>query len=587
VTYFKRSDTGSLATDWVVDSNPRSADTMQIAGNLQWFVNDATQLKFDLSHSKATSDGKDTPFFVLGTRNTGLNPVWDHSQGSETPIVSGVIDTTDNSDLKAHFGFKRGNKIEDSISQFSVDAVTSFFDGALKNVKYGVLLTDREKQNQNYQTPDSILCFYCGYFASVPASMAQTFSVDDFLGQSELANEWLTFNPESLIDYYVSDAAITQKNDAAEESNYRQAIAANGGNWNGALRPASSGVVEEKSWAAYIQGNWEGDFNDMYWDLSAGLRYVATDVTAKGSSVQLLELNTIPGDATAVVPVYSEVLPVSVSTDYDYVLPSMTFRLNLEDDLVLRTAASRTLTRPTLTNLSTAQSWNIRPPSDYTVSSGNPELEPYLAWNADLGLDYFINDASYASVAVYYKSIENFVSLVTQPTEILGKTFQNTQPTNAENANIYGLEASFQYTFDFLPAPWDGSGFSANYTKVDSSVKFDPSLSTQVFNVEGLSDSANLVAFFETEKFQIRAAYNWRDTFLLRTFGAQGQPESVNDYGQVDLTTSYQLTDELTAYVNVLNLTDETQRSYQGYNDRLLAIEDTGRRITFGVRALF
>ncbi len=587
VNYFQRSDSGRLATDWVVDSNPRSADTMQLAANLQWYISDSTELKFDLSHSKATSKGKDTPFFVLGSRNTGLSPIWEHRLSGKTPVMSGVRETTDNSDLRAHFGFKRGNDVTDTINQLAIDAVTSFSAGSLKNIKYGVLVTAREKQNKNYQTPDSILCFYCGYFASVPAAMTQTFSVDNFLGQADLANEWLTFNPEHLIDYYISDAAIAQKNNAAEEANYRQAIADNGGNWNGALRPSSSGVVAETSWAAYIQGNWEGELNDMYWDLSAGLRYVATDVTSKGSSVQLLELNTIAGDATAVVPVYSDLVPVSIATDYSYLLPSMTFRLNLDEDIVLRTAASRTLTRPTLTNLSTAQSWNIRPPSDFTVSSGNPNLEPYLAWNADLGLDYFINDVSYASVALYYKSIENFVSLVTQPREILGRTFQNTQPTNAEKANINGIEASFQYTFDFLPEPWNGLGFSANYTKVNSSVEFDPTLSTQVFNVEGLSDSANFVAFLETDDFQFRAAYNWRDTFLLRTFGAQGQPESVNDYGQVDLTTSYQLTEQFTAYVNVLNLTNETQRSFQAYNDRLLALEDTGRRITFGVRAVF
>ncbi len=52
-----------------------------------------------------------------------------------------------------------------------------------------------------------------------------------------------------------------------------------------------------------------------------------------------------------------------------------------------------------------------------------------------------------------------------------------------------------------------GFGFSANYTKVESSVTFDPSLSAQVFNVEGPDrTSADLVAFYEKGPVQLRVA---------------------------------------------------------------------------------
>ncbi|MBL4764649.1 MAG: TonB-dependent receptor [Colwellia sp.] len=587
VTWFKRGDTGSLATDWVVNSQPRSSKTMQLGTNVEWFINDATRITTDLSYSKATGDDRGSPFFVLGSRNTGLNPIWDHSSGTQTPIISGVIAPTDNSDLRGHFGHKRGNKIDDAIMQLSIDVSTSFFGGNLNSIDYGLQFTDREKENTRYATPGALDCFYCGYFATVPSSVTENFTTDSFLGEGQLANTWLTYDPDALIAYYNTDSAITQKGDLDKENAYRAALASNNGDWRGELKPGASSVVNEKNWAAYVQANWEGELNDMEWDLIAGVRYVATEVTATGHSVQLLELQANAGDATSLTPVFSDILPIEETTSYDYFLPSATFRLDINDSLVTRLAGSRTLTRPTLTNLSTARSWGIRPPSSFTVSGGNPQLKPYLSWNFDLGLDYFINDVSYASVATYYKSIDNFVSLVTQPVDILGKTFQDTRPTNAENAKIYGIEASFQYTFDFLPAPWNGTGFSANYTKVESSVKFDPTLSTQVFNVEGLSDSANLVAFFETESFNIRAAYNWRDTFLLKTFGGEGQPETVDSYGQIDLSTSYQVSKEISAYIDVSNLTNELQSVYQAYSDRVFSVEDTGRRITFGVRAVF
>lgn len=586
-TSFERSNTGSLATDWVVDSKPRESSTMQIGANVNIVFSDSTSAAFDLSHSEANGNDLDTPFFVLGSRNTGLNPSWDHTQGTLVPIIDNVISPTDTSDLRGHFGFKRGNKVKDTVDQFSIDAITYIKDSSLSSVEYGFLMTEREKTNLYAQTPDSILCYYCGYGSTVPASIAQEFNAGNFLGESQLASTWLTYDPQDLIEYYISEAAIAQKGDAVAEQEFRDALAANSGDWRSEYKPGSSGTVTESSWAAYIQGNWEGEIGDMWWDMSAGVRYVDTNVSAEGSSVQLLELNTIPGDATALVPVFSDIVPVKVETDYDYFLPSVSFRLNLDDDKVVRFSSSRTLTRPTLTNLSTAQNYGIRPPTTFTRSGGNPELNPYLAWNYDLGFDYFINDASYVSVAAFYKKIENFVSQVTQPVEILGKTFQDTKPTNAETANVYGVETSVQYTFDSLPAPWNGSGISANYTKVDSDVTFDPTLTTQVFNVEGLSDSANLVLFLETDDFTVRAAYNWRDTFLLRTFGAEGQPESVKSYGQIDLTTSYKLTKNFTAYIDLLNIGNEKTSSFQSYQERVLAIEETGRRVTFGVRAIF
>ena len=38
-------------------------------------------------------------------------------------------------------------------------------------------------------------------------------------------------------------------------------------------------------------------------------------------------------------------------------------------------------------------------------------------------------------------------------------------------------------------------------------------LSTQ-FTITGLSDSANLVGYYEKNAFGVRLAYNWRDDFL-------------------------------------------------------------------------
>lgn len=122
---------------------------------------------------------------------------------------------------------------------------------------------------------------------------------------------------------------------------------------------------------------------------------------------------------------------------------------------------------------------------------------------------------------------------------------------------------------------------------MESSSGFDPALTTQVFNVEGLSDSANAVLFYEKGPVQVRGAYNWRKGFLRATFGAQGQPENVRAYGQFDASASLKVTDNLSVFGEVQNITNARQRVYQAYRERLLTLEEYGRRITAGVRARF
>jgi len=174
--------------------------------------------------------------------------------------------------------------------------------------------------------------------------------------------------------------------------------------------------------------------------------------------------------------------------------------------------------------------------------------------------------------------------MITTPTEILGYPFQHTKPVNAESAIIKGVELSFQYTFDRLPAPFDGLGVQLNYTAVDSQQTFDPSIATGQFAVVGLSDSGNLVLFYEKDRFGIRAAWNWRDEYLMAVRGEQGEPTTVNSYDQLDLSANFKLTDNLSIFADATNLTGETESAYQRYRNRTYWWMDNGRTMTLGIR---
>jgi outer membrane receptor protein involved in Fe transport len=143
------------------------------------------------------------------------------------------------------------------------------------------------------------------------------------------------------------------------------------------------------------------------------------------------------------------------------------------------------------------------------------------------------------------------------------------------------------------------SGFGAivNYTFVDADVEYDNLLCeqpncnlSQQFAVTGLSDSANFIGYYDKHGIGVRVTYNWRDAFLAGTgqtnVGA-GPPTYVDEYGQWDLSASYQFTNNLTTFVDVINLTNETNYVYGRAKDQVLFATQLGTRYNIGVRYKF
>ncbi len=129
---------------------------------------------------------------------------------------------------------------------------------------------------------------------------------------------------------------------------------------------------------------------------------------------------------------------------------------------------------------------------DLTSTSGNPALEPFKSDNLDLSLEYYYDEASYASIGYFRKLVSNFIvnsqedktfeladgSLLTDPSTGANASapdagddvavFTNTLPNNGEDATVDGFELALQHTFD------NGFGVLANGTIVDSDAELDP-----------------------------------------------------------------------------------------------------------------
>ena len=149
-----------------------------------------------------------------------------------------------------------------------------------------------------------------------------------------------------------------------------------------------------------------------------------------------------------------------------------------------------------------------------------------------------------------------------------------------------GWETALQHVFGD-----SGFGFSANATFVDTNRPYDRNDITQSgFAITGLADSANLVAFFDKHGFEARIAGNWRDEYLLQfgqnqnnsAFGAE--PTFVNSSLQVDVSTSYQISEKVNVYLEALNITNDTLSTHGRFDNQLLDVFAYGRRYALGAR---
>ncbi len=163
--------------------------------------------------------------------------------------------------------------------------------------------------------------------------------------------------------------------------------------------------------------------------------------------------------------------------------------------------------------------------------------------------------------------------------------FLTSTPVNDKEAKLYGAEFAVQHFFGET-----GFGVLANYTLVRGDVGFDNNgLPTETqFALTGLSDTANFVLMYENYGIQARLAYNWRDEFLTETNqGSSRNPRYVEDYSQIDLSISYDLTDNLSLSAEAINLTGEDSREYNRNSRMIRFANDLGARYAIGARYKF
>ncbi|KHL26710.1 TonB-dependent receptor [Croceibacterium mercuriale] len=603
-------------TDFTSALNKQILQTNQTGLNITYAASDNLTLEGDVAYAKSWLNPDD----VIGSRNgdigyggalgNNLRFTVDGDSKDAFPSISNFgpagngAEWANQSLIGSHVAVNQTQVNTDELVQFRGAATWTQDDLTLK--AGGQYYQDTFNFRNQSTFVNNFWQAYAGYgrpsgrdtgIAPLPASLYEgSISLDGFIPgfDGSLPPSVFVFSPVGFQDYLTGLG-----NPQAQTIPGFNYGSVNGftGTFDEAVDPGSVLRVREKTWALFLSASFRAEIADMPFTFNAGVRNEVTNLSATGQGRLPTSIVTSTADPTLLtVAAYTDIQGVTNESSYSYLLPSFDAKLEVTDNLILRVDASRTLTRPTLNLLNPVLNVGSgQRVGALSAAGGNPNLRPYLADNFDIAAEWYYQRNSYLSVGLFLKNVSNFivggvtrqaVNGVIDPTTGQPASFAVSQQINGPDATVRGVEFAWQQVFGD-----SGFGFQANATLVDTNRPYDDTNISQTgFAVTGLANSANFVGFYDKDGFQLRAALNWRDKYLLQfgqnqntgAFGAE--PTFVNQSFQIDLTTSYDLSDNFSVFAEALNVNNNQQSTHGRYGNQLLDVFDYGRRYTLGVR---
>lgn len=267
--------------------------------------------------------------------------------------------------------------------------------------------------------------------------------------------------------------------------------------------------------------------------------------------------------------------------EYGHLLPSLIATQRLSENLRIKAGYSRTLGRPAFGDIARAENVNTQ---NLTISRGNPDLKPRVSDNFDLAAEYYFGGSGLVSVSGFYKKIKDDIFTQTTQQTISGQTFDISQPMNASESTMKGVE--FQVVTDAVPGlPGflaDKVGFSANATRMWAEMDYASGKSWVHLNALQYQADwlVNVSTFYRLPRNgEIRLAYNWKSRSPISLGAYPWTTYWLEERGQLDAAVRYTLNDNLIAKFQVSNiLKDPVQQGYYGVPYEMRRYELTRNR---------
>jgi len=520
--------------------------------------NSGLTLHFKVGFTDADGNTDSQPFVEFGAPAAFTYDL----RGRSPQVQFENINPNDPNDLDLIFGSLHQILNTDEETYAYADATQEVNWGFLKSVKVGAKYSDHERETLFNATT------YGGFFVPLNATgcggpcsaayFAGGGTPGDYLGNISA--------PGTLSSYWQVNRDVVNETLFGAFANTTGRIP----------YPQQQFAVTEKAYAGYVMGNFEMES----WKGNVGVRVVRTEQTSSGAIIS---------PAGSVTNAFGNFDPTSVERTYTDVLPSLNVAYNVREDVVARFALAKVMARPDFTDIAPRASLNI---GALTGQTGNPNIDPYRANQADVSLEWYPNVNTVFAAGLYYKDVKSFVTdtvttavfpiqtgtpagtcTPTNTPDVFNCPFTVNIRSNGGGGEIKGLELSAAQPI------WGGFGMQANYTYTDAQADSgDPLPGTS-------KNTVNLAGYFENSRYSARLAYTYRSDFLV-SFDRSTQLNQ-KALQSLDASASMNLTDNVALTFDAVNLTNDKVEQYAGDEIQPRNIYDNGRIYYAGARIRF
>jgi TonB-dependent receptor len=371
--------------------------------------------------------------------------------------------------------------------------------------------------------------------------------------------------------------------------------------WN-SLYPGTQQVAEPgTTWAVRLKelsGYLQGDFNGTIWDMpysgNIGVRLIHTnlDVTQH-----------LSGDPGAYGDEPEDVGTATTKRSYQDVLPSANFALDITDSFKVRLAYSKNMMPLDLSTWGGGLQLNysLAETPDGPIfrvangtSTGNPNLNPWRSTNFGASAEYYINETSMLSLALFRINVDSFikngsVTNCTLPDEdgvVRDHCIVITQPVQGTGNSIHGAELDYRQGFTFLPSFLSKTGIEINGTYAPSNSGETDLAGKKIPFQDNSTKSGNFILWYQDDHFQARVAYNYRSrrAVMDSVGGITGLEMYEAPQKYLDASVSYKFSKYAEVFLDGTNLTNEYQKYYLVWPDQPGHSTFSERMFMLGIR---
>jgi TonB-dependent receptor len=398
-------------------------------------------------------------------------------------------------------------------------------------LKFGGLFRTKEK----ITTPRVRLYDFDGDF--LYSDVQSDFEDDDFLDNNYQNGIGLFPDADLLKDYYNTNRSSFELEDDDSRAD-SESETFNAG---------------EDTYAGYLMSNLrKGKLSGLF-----GFRYESTSVDYNANLVEFDE--------------NGDLLPISRTSgtnDYNFFLPMVHLTYAINPLVNIRAAWTHSFAKPNYFDLAP---YRIVNREDDEIELGNPTLDATTSMNADLMAEYYFNSVGILSAGLFYKDISDFIYIRNfELTNGQYQGFEATQPVNGSNADLAGFELNLQQQLTFLPGVLSGLGVYGNYTYSWSEAELiNSDGETRTVSLPGQAkNTGNFALSYERSGFSGRVSLSYAGSFIDELRDEDGNDRIYDEHVQVDLSASQRLNQNFTVFLELINLTNEPLRYYNGVSSR-------------------